>query len=58
MGEKLRLEIHMRISEFALDIERNKSEYYWPLRAGLAGRRAVVTADRTEYNGNFSATDG
>jgi hypothetical protein len=58
MGEKLRLEIHTCISEIALDIERNKSEYCWPLRACLAGRRTVVTADGKEYNGNFSATDG
>jgi hypothetical protein len=58
MGEKLRLEIHTRISEIALDSERNKSEYCWPLRACLAGRRTVVTANGKEYNGNFSATDG
>ncbi len=58
MGEKLRLEIHVRISEFVLDIERNKSEYCWPLRACLAARRTIVTPGGREYNGNSSATDG
>jgi hypothetical protein len=58
MGEKLRLEIHTRISEIALDIERNKSEYRWPPHACLAARRTIVTPGGREYNGNFSATDG
>src|SRR5260370_33854123 len=58
MGAHLTFAPDPAIAKIVLDKWRNKSEYCGPPCAGLAAHRAVSTAGGTEYNGNFSASDG